>query len=66
MHVVNIDLCTDGAVAVAKAFTHSTFLNEIKLINCSITPEGAMVIATGLRDISVIKLHIQYNNFGYI
>ena len=63
--IANIDLCSDGAVALAKSLKHCTLLEELRLFGCSITPEGAEAIVSGLKEISLIKLDIHHNNFGY-
>ena len=52
---MNIELCSDGAVALAKTLKHCTLLEDLKLINCRITPEGAEAIAAGLKEISLTK-----------
>ena len=58
-------MCSDGAVALAKALKHCILLKKIILLNCSINPEGAEAIGSGLKEISLIKFNIVNNNFGY-
>ena len=64
LHTANIDL-SDGAVALAKALNHCTLLEELRLVNCRITPEGAEAIAAGLKEVTLKMFNISRNNFGY-
>ena len=62
----NVDLCFDGAAALAKGLKQCTCLEELNLTDCSINSEGAVVLAAGLTALSLKHFTISYNTFGYI
>ena len=66
LYLNNIDLCSDGAAALTKRLIQCTCLETLNLLDCSINSEGAVALAAGLTAISLKKIMISYNTFGYI
>ena len=62
----NVDLCFDGAAALAKGLKQCTCLEELNLTDCSINSEGAVALAAGLTAIFLKEFRIPWNSFGYI